>query len=463
MRKNIILFSIISAGILLFIVFTLYLFTDEISYYLPAAREIVNGRALYKDFFFPQMPLSAMVFIPFSGGGWSNLFLARLSSSLLAIISGVALLLYTFHITKSREDVIYMGILWAGNALLLYSSAQATPKVWVNFLNILFLVLFFFSLIRKNPVCSILAGLCIGLSASFRSIFFILFVIVGILLLSKREWRILFYITIGSIIGAIPSIYYLVVSTDQFLFCNIFYHFNRIEPTIYWQITRRLRVLFMVFLFPVNIVLFILIAKTWRRKETGTVELFALFCAGVLFIFYYLFITPTHFGYMTEIYPFLLFSLAPQMGFLKKRRWLLLLYISSYIPCSLMYSVTIRDWQKGYTISNVRKVVKTIEDATEKDDKVVSFGFQFGFLARRQTLPEFAIPTYDIAKAVTGNVRKRYHLTAYEDIPELLYRYRPSLLVDVFEEKDRRFFRLDELGYEKIKEHKRISIFGLAH
>ena len=140
--RIIILFCIISGGILIALIFTQNIYTDEFYYYLPAARQISRGMQLYKDFFFPQMPLSALVFLPFSSGGWSNFFLARVSSSILTLLSGVILLLYTFHINKSKKETIYMGILWTGNAVLFYNSIQATQRAWVNLLNILFLILF---------------------------------------------------------------------------------------------------------------------------------------------------------------------------------------------------------------------------------------------------------------------------------------------------------------------------------
>lgn len=462
--KILIAFCVISGSVLLVITFSGNLFTDELGYYIPAAREMARGRGLYKDFFFPQMPLSAIVLIPFSKGGWTNFFLARISSSLLAAISGVILLLYTFHLDKSKRETIYISLLWMGNAVLFYSSAQATPRVWVNFLNILFLILFFLSLKRRKTIYSLLSGVCIGLSMSFRSVFFILFIIAIIFLLSKREWKMIPYMVTGFILGALPSLYYFLKYPDEFLFCNLLYHLKRSVPSFYWFITHRFLILLKVIIFPSNIVFFVLLAVAVDWKKVRGEEFMPLICAAVLFIFYYFLLTPTHFGYMTEIYPFILFFLLPHLGSLKRKvwsKWLLVIYISSYIPCSLMYSFTVRDWQKGYTISNARKITEIIEEVTDENDRVVSCGFQFGFLSRRQTIPELAIPTYDIAARLDENMRERYHLTAYEDIPQLLRRYKPRLLVDVIDEEDIEFFRLRELGYEKIKEYNGISIFLL--
>ncbi|OYD15687.1 hypothetical protein CH333_05185 [candidate division WOR-3 bacterium JGI_Cruoil_03_44_89] len=463
--KILILFCVISGGILVSIVFTQNVFTDELSYYLPAAREIAKGRQLYGDFFFPQMPLSAIAFLPFSGGGWVNLFLARIVSYLLAVVSGVILLLYTFHLNKSKGETVYTGILWAGNAVLFYGSVQATQRAWVNLLNVLFLISFFLSLKRRKTIYSLLSGVCIGLSMSFRSVFFILFIIAIIFLLSKREWKMIPYIVTGFILGALPSLYYFLKYPDEFLFCNLLYHLKRSVPSFYWFITHRFLILLKVIIFPSNIVLFVLLAVAFNLKKVRGEEFMSLICAAVLFIFYYFLLTPTHFGYMTEIYPFILFFLLPHLGSLKGKvwsKWLLIIYISSYIPCSLMYSFTVRDWQKGYTISNARKITEIIEEVTDENDEVVSCGIQFGFLARRQTIPELAIPTYDIAARLDENIRERYHLTAYEDIPMLLQRNKPRLIVDVIDEKDTEFFRLDEMGYKKITEYNGVSIFLLS-
>ena len=459
--KIIILFCIISGGILVTLIFTQNVYTDELSTYIPAASLIAIGKKLYKDFFFNQMPLSALVFLPFSGGGWTNFFLARISSSLLALISGVILLLYTFYINKSKKDTVYMGILWSGNAVLFYNSIQATQRAWVNLLNILFLILFSLSFKRRKCIYSLLSGVCIGLSVSFRSIFVILLIITIVLLLFKREWKMILYTVAGFVLGVIPSLYYFFKYPDCFIFCNFLYHFNRTTPSFYWFITHRFLILSKVIFFPSNIVLFILLAAAVKWRKMRREELLALICAVFLFIVYYFLLTPTHFGYMTEVYPFLLFLLVPYIGYLKRKtwsKWLLIVYIASYIPCSLMYSFSIRDWQKGHTISNIKNVTRVIETVTEKDDKVVSFGFYFGFLAKRKTVTELAFYLHDISEDISPKQRERYHLTTYEDIPQLLQRYKPKLIVNVIDKTELEYFKLKELGYKKIGDYRGISL-----
>ena len=290
--KIIILFCIISGGILVALIFTQNVYTDELNYYLPAARLMSRGMRLYKDFFFPQMPLSALVFLPFSSGGWSNFYLARMSSSLLILISGVILLLYTFHINKSKKDTVYMGILWTGNALLFYNSSQATQRAWVNFLNIIFLIFFSLSLKRRKCIYSLLSGICIGLSMSFRSIFVILLIIAVIFLLFRREWKIILYTIAGFILGILPSLYYFFKYPDYFIFCNLLYHFNRSTSSFYWFITHRFLILFKFFLFPSNVVLFVLLAIAVKWRKMKKEELMPLTCAAVLFIVFYLILTP---------------------------------------------------------------------------------------------------------------------------------------------------------------------------
>ncbi len=47
--KIIVLFCIISGGILVALIFTQNIYTDEFYYYLPAARLMSRGMQLYKD------------------------------------------------------------------------------------------------------------------------------------------------------------------------------------------------------------------------------------------------------------------------------------------------------------------------------------------------------------------------------------------------------------------------------
>ncbi|MCK4256582.1 hypothetical protein KAX35_06820, partial [candidate division WOR-3 bacterium] len=284
--RIIILFCIISGSILVVLIFTQNIYTDEFYYYLPAARLMSRGMQLYKDFFFPQMPLSALVFLPFSSGGWSNFFLSRISSSLLALISGVILLLYTFHINKSKKDTVYMGVLWTGNAVLFYNSVQATPRAWVNFLNIIFLILFSLSLKRRKCIYSLLSGVCIGLSMSFRSIFVILLIITIVLLLFKREWKMILYTVAGFILGILPSLYYFFKYPDSFIFCNLLYHFKKSTPSFYWSVIYRLLILSKVIFFPSNIMLFILVAVAVRWKKMSIEIYLPLISAATLFIVY---------------------------------------------------------------------------------------------------------------------------------------------------------------------------------
>jgi len=86
-RKDFYLFLLTGIFLVVLINFR-NLFTDELKYYLPAALMMREGLIPYRDFFFPQMPLSAIFFIPTSTGGWSGLFLTRTLASILFLLIG---------------------------------------------------------------------------------------------------------------------------------------------------------------------------------------------------------------------------------------------------------------------------------------------------------------------------------------------------------------------------------------
>ena len=95
---------------------------DE-GFYLYASRLVMEGRSLYRDFFYPQMPL-----LPYLYGGWMKVYgfswpAARLLSAMTAVGSGTIVYFY-FRRQTGKE--------WGGVAGVLVFTFSSLLLLWMS-------------------------------------------------------------------------------------------------------------------------------------------------------------------------------------------------------------------------------------------------------------------------------------------------------------------------------------------
>lgn len=221
-------YSLITAGLFLYFRFLslrVSIDLDE-TYYIIGADLLFHGHAPYRDYFFPQMPLTAIVF-----GLWQRCFghgfaSVRLLGAVLATLTG----LITYDSVRRRS-----GTLGAALALLCFC-ASTHVVLWFLRAKTLgtsaLLVIAGFSVLtsrRFSPLRGFVVGLLAGLSVSNRLMAAPLAVLMCVAAClrdpsRKRLGSYLPRIAAGAVAGALPSIVLFALSPDAFLFDNLRYH-----------------------------------------------------------------------------------------------------------------------------------------------------------------------------------------------------------------------------------------------
>ncbi len=202
---------------------------DE-GFYLIAAKLVFQGKQLYTDFFYPQMPL-----LPYVYGLWMWLFgfswyAARLLSALLAVGTGLLLYWYVMRLTSKRHLGLLAVGLYAFSSLLLGWYTIAKTYSLSVFLLMSAVVLLPGKSDSRRELRYILSGLLLGLAIDTR-LFFLAAVPVFLLMLRRNEGsksetclRRQGWLLLGVVIGLLPNLWFLALSPDAYIFNNIGYH-----------------------------------------------------------------------------------------------------------------------------------------------------------------------------------------------------------------------------------------------
>ncbi|MCK4323600.1 MAG: glycosyltransferase family 39 protein, partial [Armatimonadetes bacterium] len=205
---------------------------DE-GFYLLAAKLVFEGKQLYTDFFYPQMPL-----LPYVYGLWMKLFgfswyAARILSALLAVGTGLLLYSYAMRLTSKRHlGLLAVGLYALCSVMLGWYTVAKTYSLSV-FLLMSAVVLLPRDSDSHRELRYVLSGLLLGLAIDTR-LFFLAVVPVFLLVLRHRkeskpvaQLKSQRWLLLGVVIGLLPNLWFLVVSPDTYIFNNIGYHAMR--------------------------------------------------------------------------------------------------------------------------------------------------------------------------------------------------------------------------------------------
>lgn len=291
---------------------------DE-GFYVLAAKLVSQGKSLYTDFFYPQMPL-----IPWVYGAWMKLFgttwdSARLLSAILTSALGATL--FSFLLRYGRAWAWLGVLLFATNTLVF--AWDTTVKTFTLSTLLLFGSYYLLEPGTKlnGSLRFLLAGFLFGLSVETRLFFAGLFPIFAFIIfqrgdpLSGRLKAILLF-SLSSAIALLPSFYLLLKDFDVFEFNNLGYHLIRsdrdFESALHakWTIVKTVLALrpslqidgiqfalLLVFGFAAEL-------RSWlMTKQTSGAYLIAIGLFGLNLI-----PTPTYVQYFSTLTPFLIVS-----------------------------------------------------------------------------------------------------------------------------------------------------------
>lgn len=297
------------------------LIDDDEGFYLSATKSWIEGRSLYFDFFFPQMPLMPWIYGIFGkifGLTWES---ARLFSAFLGSLVGLAI--FT-HLTRYGMRMAWIGLLLFCSHSLVFPWF-ATAKTFQ--LSVLFLLGGLF-LIQKGKSLPhiLLAGICFGLSIDTRLFFAGLLPVFIILIIQESQLgerlRNLILFASGAVLALTPVIIIASQNFDVFWFNNFGYHLLRDSTPAELQLEGKLRVAKTIlglrdaaqiegYQFPLLLILATItqISLWLKNRSASGAYLIAL---GLFFINFLP--TPTYNQYFCAVVPFLVIAAAPTLS-----------------------------------------------------------------------------------------------------------------------------------------------------
>ena len=283
--------------------------------YLLAAKLVLQGKVIYTDFFWPQMPL-----LPYAYGAWmkivgTNWHTARAFSGFLGIAMGLLLFFHVRNLTGKQTWGLLAAILFAASSFSV--GWFATTKTYPLSTFLLFSAYLSLYADRLKNWKYLAAGLFLGLAISTR-LYFVGLLPVFFYLIYRDEKKIplLARHALGLLLGLLPSFYFLFKNPDNFYFNNIGYHFLRsdydfaasleqklasIPRLLGWGLTEGF--IGLQFAFLLFISAYLIYASLRAKQKLPSLLVVTLVLPFLLFI-----PTPTHIQYFSSMIPFLIIA-----------------------------------------------------------------------------------------------------------------------------------------------------------
>ena len=438
--------------------------TDE-GLYLLAAKLVAQGKRLYVDFFFQQMPA-----LPYVYGLWSRLVgLSWISGRMLSVLLSVALggLLY-WHIERLYSSKILACLavlLYALNNLVIAWHSVVKTYALSNFFLFCAYVLVVSDKKRQIGWQALSGGLLLGLAVDTR---LYLIAVTPVLVVSlyfsgsrsdgrlKAVWPFI----AGLVVGLTPNLLMLLRAPKSYIFDNIGYHLIRSDSSLRHQIFQKIETLLAI----TNLqgsydgsgaqfaLLGLAALATVLSRTFDSRSLFPFAISLVLFVTC-LVPSPTFPQYFCVCVPYLVIaavrlvattleSLNVADARFRLMRKLGLLLGGLYVLCGFLtfYNYAYRGsgvegiWRKSntfdYRLSTVRQVSRELSHFVSKDDPVISFWP--GYLVECDCLPQggtendfalFVSPKLSPAEAERSKIITDVH------VRDLLKKHQPRAVV----------------------------------
>ena len=453
MTKNekLIFFTLLFFNLILLSVFVSFRYLDaDEGIYLTAAALVQEGKLPYLDFFYPQMPLLPFLYSFIANLGMNSLFLGRILSAFFNFILGLFLFLFTKRLFNKTSLALTLFFLFSFNGFLLtWHSVIKTYSLSTLFCFFSFIFLnFAFAKNEGKKLYFLLSGLFLGSAFSTRLIFLPLFFLAILLIftlsqeLLKKKIAYVLLLSCGFVISSGLIIYFLFSSPFNFTFENFTYHRLWGENVV--QTKPNVLISFLKFsLFPQNLILILLsifsLILILKKKENLNFPVLFSFIFALIIIVSYLFVRPPQPQYYVQALPFLIFASAPALAylFLKMKKnilkisaWLLgIIYIASLIPILLIFVSAIREKDKVFQISEVKKVVTLIQKNSNENDEVLSSWPGYVVLAQRKPIEGAETVGYEVIKFLKPEEVEKLKLLSFENLKERIEKKEIPLIV----------------------------------
>ncbi|GEM_PF-3850313 len=434
--------------------------------YLEAARLVFEGKKLYLDFFYQQMPL-----IPYLYAGWMKIFGFTLYAGryLSALLTALACWAALFYIARASKNlgVLYVSaiLLFANGVLLAWAPVIKTHPLNMFTLTLSAVLLLEWRKNLKKPFWMIaVAAFAIGIGVNARLTLapFVPIYLGFVYFYSPQKIKhsLLFLSII--LLTSLPTLYYFFSDPQLFIRFNFTYH-THIFPGIASAETRlaiatwifaRLHFFILIALVQLGILYSIsspfdspstssgslragsFTLHSFLKSDEGFISLLLL-----VFIAVHLSTAEPFTQYFSAMVPLMVMATLP---FLEKMLVpLTSLKLKFLIPALILYLFT-STAQKGFEIysvgsddpfwklSNIESTIRAVQKIVKPGDYCLTWWPGYAFMAGCQSVPgmENHMRTHAIDVGIPGHTLQEYKMMSDEKLSELLQENKYDILID---------------------------------
>lgn len=403
---------------------------DE-GFYLAASRAVFEGRRLYADVFFPQMPyLPKMAALIFSITGVS-LGAGRALCVIAGALGAGVLAALTWRDERRVQVVLAVAVLYAGSGVLLTSLSIVKTYALANLALLTALLL----LTGSGPVTSaraFVAGMAAALAIGVRLAIAPAALIFAALALRCGFGRLVAF-ACGGLLASLPWLASVWQSPDHFWFCNVGFHGLRREMVgVGAMLAQRVSVLAKWVLVPQHIVLWSLVVAGLflAPRRTGP----AVAIVVVLGVAYAM-ATPTYLEYTAQLIPFMLIAATPALVWLLQRpAWagaVVAVYLMAIYPFvrAVADDDVIAAKRSLWDLQTVTSVSQAVQRETGPTDRILSWWEGYPVLSQRPGFDGVGFWESNVAKKISPADAKRYHVLQRSDLEALVAARAPRAVV----------------------------------
>ncbi len=402
---------------------------DE-GFYLAAGRNALEGRRIYADFFFPQMPylpwLLAALFRPFG----VSLEVGRAACVAAAALSAALLAFLSWQQQRRVAVTVMLSLLYIGSALLVNGMAIIKTAALANLLLLAAFAPLSTGLARHGAwafVAGAAAGGAIGVRLPVAPV-----TLVFALLALRLGWRPLAWFAVGGIAASLPWLIALARHPEEFWFCTVTFHAVRREISGWPILLQKAGVLAKWLFLPQQALIWVLAGYgCWRAPR----EVWPSAACAIVLALAYLAATPTYLEYMTQVLPFLLVTALPALAVLAARPRLAAVVLAAYLiglyplARSAPRGSDIAAKRSLWSRATVDEVTAAIQRESAPGEPVLSWWEGYPVLSQRPGVLGVGFWESNVARKIDADAARRFHVLQRDELRAVIRRREPAAIV----------------------------------
>jgi hypothetical protein len=431
---------------------------DE-GFYLTAGRYVVEGRHLYADVFYPQMPylpwLEAVVFRVFG----VSLAAGRALSIVTGSLAAAVVTWLVWRVEQSHRAALLAAILYVAHGPSLHMLCLAKTYGLTDLLLLVAFAPFALGRIPRAPwafVAGAAVAGAIGVRLPSAAVALVLAV-----LAARAGLRPFLAFVCGGLVGSLGWLIAGASDLDHFWFCNVTFHSLRREVSGMGPIAMQKAGVIAKWLFlPQNVILWVLVlVALWKGPRRWAAACCALALALALAA-----ATPTYLQYMVHFFPFALLAAGPALVILSGRRALtavvLALYIAGIYPAvrAVPAENELAGKRELWDRRTVSDVTEFIRAHTGADDVVLSWWEGYPVLSGRPGVVGVGFWESNVAKKLHPDAARHYHVMRQEEIDTLIGARVPRVIVTTTDNWRQHKAQIDA-GYDLAHQTSTIEVY----